>query len=204
MLFRKDKRQISLAGLAIALALVVTTVFGETAFAQSAEFRCPPVGTKLKYSSGAQIESLGSGGELVCRFKDLGTLKTEDRLLGAFLPTAKVVKDNFAQFRSLNPLQVRKKISWQGSGASNLGSGGDWTFDVSIERYEVVTTPVGNIPAFVVLQVERTFSNNGRWERRWWYSPLIGHNVKFEFQTVHGNPPPNYPKNFELVEVRTP
>ena len=97
-----------------------------------------------------------------------------------------------------------KTISFSDSGASNVGGNGAWNYTVSIEKKETVKTPADSLPSFVILQIEQTHGPGGRWERRWWYAPLVGYVVKFDFKTVHGNPPPNYPKNWELVEIRKP
>lgn len=189
---------------AISLLILSFAIFPQNAVAQSGEVRCPAPKTQFRTSLGGAAESLGDVGGFVCRFKDLKTGKTAERILGAFDFETPIVKANIDKFRSLIPLQVGKSMSWSFSGASNLGGSGDWYYTISIEKYETITIPVGTLPSFVILQVEQTHAGGGRWERRWWYSSLLGHIIKFEFKTVRGNPPPNYPKNWELIEIRSP
>ena len=186
------------------LVILCIAIFPQSAVAQSGEVRCPAPKTQLKNSIGGTAESLGNAGAFVCRFKNLATGKKDERILGAFDFAAPDVQANLDKFRSLIPLQVGKRMSYAYSGASNLGGSGDWSYTISIEKYETITIPVGTFPSFVILQVEQTHASGGRWERRWWYSPLLGHIIKFEFKTVQGNPPPNYPRNWELIEIRTP
>jgi hypothetical protein len=47
-------------------------------------------------------------------------------------------------------------------------------------------------------------SVKGTWESRWRFSPALAYAVKFDFRTIHGDPPPNPPRSWELVSVRAP
>jgi hypothetical protein len=133
----------------------------------------------------------------------LQTGQTFDRLLAAFAASAPTVKANAGKFATLDPLQVGKSITYETSGASNSGSDGAWTYKVSIERFENVSTPAGKFPSYVILSVENSFSAGGsRLERRWWYSPTVGHIVKFEYKLISGIPPKPYPSNWHLSDLR--
>ena len=192
----------SLWVLCIALCIAL---FSQGANAQTGEVRCPAVKTQLKNSIGGALESLGDIGGSICRFKNLANGQTYERIIGVFDPSSPGGQANIGKIRSLIPLRVGNSVSWSGSGADSLGSNsGVWHFTTTIEKYELVKIAAGTIPCFVILQVEQTHGTGGRWERRWWYSPLIGYTVKFEFKTIHGNPPKNYPKDWELVESRQP
>jgi hypothetical protein len=170
------------------------------AAAQSGKVSCPEPGTRLTFSDGARIEAVGDRGNYVCRFKSLKTRGTFDRLLGSFEPTSPLVQPNADKFRSLIPLEVGRKIKFQTSGAGSRGADGFWFQEVSVERFERVVTPAGTFAAFVILYDEQAPQfGHGQWQYRYWYSPEVGHTVKFEFTTFRGNPPPNYPKNWELT-----
>jgi hypothetical protein len=115
-----------------------------------------------------------------------------------------LVEPNAEKIRSLAPFQVGRKITFQSSGASVRGTDGSWFYEVSIERFEKVTTEAGTFSAFVILWSEKTFARNGLWQSRYWYSPDVNHTVKFEYFAIRGNPPPNYPKNWELTAYTSP
>lgn len=179
--------------------LAVLLVFGSAirdVAADSGAVDCPAPGTQFTFSDGARIEAIDDQGSYVCRFKSLKTLKTFDRLLGVFNTTG----PDADRLRSLLPLQVGRRVSFSTSGASVVGSDGFWFQTVSVERAENVVTPAGTFPAFVILSENQSVQgSHGLWQYRYWYAPEIGHVVKFEFLTVHGNPPPNYPKRWELT-----
>jgi hypothetical protein len=172
--------------------------------AQSGDVRCPMPGAQLTFSDGSHFEAVSDRGNYVCRFKNLNTYKTYDRLFGSFLPTSPVVAANAEKIRSLAPFQVGRKTTFENSGASVRGTDGFWIHEVSIERFEKVTTAAGTFSAFVILWDERTFARNGRWQSRYWYSPDVNHTVKFEYRALRGNPPPDYPKNWELTAYTPP
>jgi hypothetical protein len=183
------------ASVLLGILLVFGFVARESA-AQSGEVQCPKPGTRLTFSDGGQIEAVSDEGNYVCRFKSLKTQKTFDRLFGAFAPTG----PNANQIRSLAPFKVGRKVSFTNSGADVRGGDGFWFHEVAIERFEDVVTDAGTFRSFVILYDDQAIqSSHGRWQRRYWYSPEMNFVVKFQYLTLHGNPPPNYPKDWELT-----
>ena len=179
--------------------LLILGSFAHEAVAQSGEIHCPAKGTQLTFSDGGHIEAVSDEGNYVCRFKSLRTEKKFDRLFGAFVPTG----PHANQIRSLAPFEVGHKISFTNSGADVLGGDGFWFHDVIIERFENVVTDAGTFPSFVILQDDREMlSSHGEWQRRYWYAPDVGFVVKFEYLTLRGSPPPNYPKAWELTAFK--
>jgi hypothetical protein len=79
----------------------------------------------------------------MCRFKDLRTGRTFERMVGAILASAPIMQPHLAELRSLIPLQVGKKVSFQYTAADDRGANVTWTITVSVEKYEQVTTPAG-------------------------------------------------------------
>jgi hypothetical protein len=169
---------------------------------EAAEIRCPDVGTKLRFSTSPDmlevVRDLGGG---VCRYRNATSQREYDRFL-TLDAKSKIFQPNIDKLKALSPLQVGKHISVPHSGASNLGSDGAWDITIAVEKFEVVKGPVGDLPAFVILQDERSFGGNGHWQRRWWYSPIVHYAVQFEFATLSGNPPSPYPRNWKLVELK--
>jgi hypothetical protein len=183
------------ASVFLAILLVVGAIAHEAA-AQSGDIHCPTPGSRFTFSDGGRIEAVADEGNDICRFRSLKTFKTFDRLFGVFLPTG----PNAQQIRSLAPFAVGHKVSFTNSGADVLGGDGFWFHDVAIERFENVTTTAGTFGAFVILYDDQSMqSSHGRWQRRFWYSPDVSQVVKFEFLTLNGSPPPNYPKSWELT-----
>ena len=149
-----------ISGRVIALLAVVAAIHSTPVRAQTGEVRCPAVGTQLRYSQGGAIESLGEAGAHICQFKNLSSGKTFGRLL-VLDTSAPIVQANMDKIRTLFPLQVGKSISYQNSGADNTGGNGAWVYTLSVESYEAVTIPIGVLPAFVILLVERTHGGGG-------------------------------------------
>ena len=143
------------------------------AFPQNGDFRCPQVGTQFKFSTGAELESLGEAGELICRFKNMKDNQNFERLMAIWVPTAHIVKNDLAKFKTLNPLRVGKTFDYSDGQYS-------WIYRVLVERHEVVKVAAGDIPAFVVLLTSIGVRDKSVFERRYWYSPLLGYVVKME------------------------
>lgn len=191
----------------VVVVLGLLLAFGTSArelAAQSGEVRCPPPGTQLTFSLGGRLEAVSDQGNYVCRLRIPHSQKTFDLMFGAFTATAPTVQANAAKLRSLVPFQVGRKVTFENAGASVRGTDGFWFHEVSIERFETVTTPAGTYSAFVILWNEQTMGAFGKWQSRYWYAPDVNYTVKFEYTAVRGNPPPNYPKNWELTSYDPP
>jgi len=189
---------------AVCALVAVTWIACSTAtFAQeAAEIRCPANGTMLRFSTSRDmLEVVGDLGGGICRYRNATSQREYDRFL-ALDAKSKIFAPNLDKLRMLNPLQVSKSVDIPHSGASVTGSDGAWDITISVEKYETVKVPVGDLPAFVILQDERSFGGNGHWQRRWWYSPIVHYAVQFEFAMFGGSPPPNYPRNWKLVELK--
>ena len=187
------------------LALGAGLVVAGPAHAQAGA-KCPAPGTEFKFSNSEDLMIAEQDlGRYVCRYKNSRTGATIDRIL-IFNTTSVLFKPNLDKMRSLIPLEVGKKTSFLNSGASVTGGDGTWEHTISVESREEVTVPAGRFPCLVILHSDTTTagSSRGRWERRWCFSPAVGYAVNFEYRTIHGSPPSNYPKNWQLVSVRAP
>jgi hypothetical protein len=168
---------------------------------QPVEIRCPDIGTKLRFStSGSMLEVIQDLGGGVCRYRNPTTNREFTRFL-TLDTTSPIFSPNLERLATLNPLEVGKSVSIPYSGPANRGGDGAWDITISVEKFETVKVPIGNLPAYVILQDERSFGTQGRWLRRWWYSPVIRYAVQFEFVTLRGSPPTPYPQNWQLTEV---
>jgi hypothetical protein len=186
-----------------ALVTVIWIACATTTFAQeAAEIRCPANGTMLRFSTSRDmlevVRDLGGG---VCRYRNTTNQREYDRFL-TLDAKSKLFEPNLDKLRMLGPLQVGKSVSIPYSGPANRGTDGAWDITISVEKFETVKVPVGDLPAFVVLQDEHTFRGSGHWQWRWWYSPIVHYAVQFEFVTLNGNPPMPYPRDWKLVELK--
>lgn len=167
--------------------------------AQDVEVVCPAPGTVFIFSDSSGVEALGGASAPFCRFRNANGGQQLDLFLGAFSTASPVVHANAAALMTLLPLQVGKAVQLSRSGSSSQVT-------VSIEKYETLAVPVGQLACFVVLWTEP--SGQGRWERRWWYCPALGfvakYSAKFEVVGGAGSSPPSYPASWELMQVRVP
>jgi hypothetical protein len=164
--------------------------------------RCPDVGTKFRVSpSNVTIEVIEDLGAGICRYRNAANGRDFTQFV-EFNVKAKPIESNLEKIRSLSPLQVGKSVSFTYSGPATRGTDGAWTYTVAVEKFETVKVPAGDFPAYVILYDERGFGGGGRWQSRWWYSPVVRYPVQFEYLTLRGNPPPSYPKDWKLGEVK--
>lgn len=185
------------------LITILAVVWSTTTFAQEpAVIRCPDIGTKLRFSTSNDmlevVQDLGGG---VCRYRNTTTQREFSRFL-TLDATSKIFAPNLEKLAALSPLQVGKSVSIPYSGADNRNGDGAWDITISIEKFETVKVPVGDLPTYVILRDDHSFGSAGRWQYRWWYSPALGYAVQFEFLTLRGNPPPTYPKDWKLVGIQ--
>jgi len=176
-------------------------LFALAAQAETSDAPCPKPGTLLKFSDGTVLEAIADIGDGWCRLRNQRTATTFERMLGAILATSQIMKPHVAELRSLLPLAVGKKVTFQYSAEDDRGANGTWTISVAVERQETATTPAGTWACFVILQTDQLFSGTGKWERRWWYCPDVGYVVQYEFRTVQGILPKNTPAKWYLVEI---
>jgi hypothetical protein len=194
-------RRLFLGALSGALATACSTA---AVAQQPAVIRCPEAGTTLRFSAGeGAIVSVGEVGGAVCRYRSQKTQREFNRFL-IFDMSSKLYEDNIDDLRTLSPLEVGKSVSLTHSGLSNHGRNKAWNITFTVEKFETVTVLVGRLPAYVIVRDERSTSGHGRWLRRLWYSPVVGYAVKFEFETLAGDPPDPHPRNWELVEIKQP
>ena len=158
---------------------------------------CPAPQTKLKFQDGETIEAVADLGGGVCRFRNLRTRKSFDRIIGAFLPT----DPNFERARGLVPLQVGKKVSYELTGGDDKGIQTNWVNTLAVEKYEQTQTPAGTFNAFVILYRQQLFGGGGAWERRFWYAPEVGYPVSSKYTMLQGTPPRRVPTNWYVVEI---
>jgi hypothetical protein len=193
--------------LAITLLGVGLAIAGTAAWAQkppaapSIRTACPAPGTIYTFTDSSSIQALAGASPPFCRFANLNGGQQVDLILGAFSAASPVVQANVDVLISLLPLQVGKTVSLVRPGAS-----GGAPATVTVEKYETVSVPVGNLACYVLLWTEP--SGQGKWERRWWYCPSLEYAAKytasFEVVTQGGQTLSNSPASWELQGVQVP
>ncbi len=81
---------------------------------------------------------------------------SEKILGGALAPGFRTVQPNLAKVQSLFPLQVGKRVAFDYRGPSVTGEINSWSYVLSVEKYEPVTTSAGVFPCYVILYSEET------------------------------------------------
>jgi hypothetical protein len=170
--------------------------------AQHPPAQCPPPGTIYTFTDSSSIQAVAGAPAPFCRFATLNGGQQVDLFLGAFSAASPMVHANMHLLMSLLPLQVGKTASLAKAGPD----GKAWQATVSVENYETVRVPVGQLSCFVLLWTEP--SGTGRWERRWWYCPSLEYAAKyaakFEVVGADGRTFSSSPTSWELAGVRVP
>jgi len=181
----------------IGLMLIGLAGMASPVAAQTSPGPCPAPKTTLRFQDGDTIQATADLGGGVCRFKNLRTGRSFERILGAFLSN----DPNFERARGLVPLQVGKKVTFQLTGADDKGIQTNWLNTLAVEKYEKTQTPAGAFDAFVILYRQQLFAGGGAWERRFWYSPEVGYVVNSKYTMIQGTPPRHVPSDWYVVEV---
>jgi hypothetical protein len=170
--------------------------------AQSPPVRCPPPRTIYSFTDSSSVQALAGAPAPFCRFANLNGGQQVDLFLSAFSATSPIVQVNMSVLTSLLPLQVGKTAYLARTGAE----GKAWQATVSVEAYETVHVPAGQLSCFVLLWTEP--SGTGKWERRWWYCPSLEYaakyTAKFEVVGADGRTFTSSPTSWELAGVRVP
>jgi hypothetical protein len=195
-------------GLAIfskaALVLGVGLLHGlgpSDASAQGGQVHCPAANTQFIFAGTDAVVSVADAGGDVCKLRNGRTGQIFEQVLGAFTVSAPYVRSNLDKIRSLAPLQVGKSVSFTYPEAADESA---WRYDVAIEKQETITVPAGRFPTYVIRMVETAYGGRAKWVRKWWYAPVLGYAIRFDFQTLEGSPPRYPPDKWQLVEIRMP
>lgn len=160
------------------------------AFAQTAEFKCPALGTVVQYSEGSKakwLEQVSNYCILEGTSRDGATSRSR-----WYAPTATVSESRLFWSEQTKPwmiwpLQVGKKHSARYDGAGSTASEqGSWNFTFTVVKFERVTTKAGTFDAFHVLREQDSLS--GTYKEKWsqWYAPEPGVTVKFDYWNSTG------------------
>lgn len=183
--------------------VLMAIVAGTTSVAaQSAESKCPLPRTIYTFTDSSSIQALPGAPAPFCRFANVNGGQRVDLFLGAFSAASPIVQMNIDVLETLLPLQVGKTVHLARAGPADRG----WQANVTVEKYETVEVPVGQLNCFVLLWTEP--SGQGRWERRWWYCPSLEfvakYSAKFEVVSPSGRILSSSPTSWELAGIRVP
>jgi hypothetical protein len=170
--------------------------------AQSPAVQCPAPKTIYSFTDSSSVQALAGAPGPFCRFVNLESGQQIDLFLGAFSATSPIIRTNIDVLKSLLPLQVGKTAYLGKTGPD----GKAWQATVSVEGYENIRVPVGQLSCFVLLWTEP--SGTGKWNRRWWYCPSLEYPAKytaqFEVVSANGRTSSSSPTSWELAGVRVP
>jgi hypothetical protein len=170
--------------------------------AQSPPVQCPAPKTIYTFTDSSSLQALAGAPGPFCRFVNLDSGQQVDLFLGAFSASSPIVRTNIDVLKSLLPLQVGKTAYLGKTGPD----GKAWQATVSVEGYESIRVPVGQLSCFVLLWTEP--SGTGKWNRRWWYCPSLEYPAKYtaQFEVVgaNGRTSSSSPTSWELAGVRVP
>jgi len=172
------------------------------AAAQSPPVQCSAPKTIYSFTDSSSVQALAGAQGPFCRFVNLDSGQQLDLFLGAFSATSPIVRTNIDVLKSLLPLQVGKTAYLGKTGPD----GKAWQATISVEGYENIRVPVGQLSCFVLLWTEP--SGTGKWNRRWWYCPSLEYPAKytaqFEVVSANGRTSSSSPTSWELAGVRVP
>lgn len=169
----------------IAITAVMGVLTWSPSWAQTANFQCAPPGTTVVYSNGLRT-TWGVQQGNVCRLRQAQTDGTNVEFNwyapAALLP-ANATQTWADQIKpsTLWPLSVGKKISARYDGpGQDPGFSGSWTFTITVEKYERLTTKAGTFDTFLVVSQSEQIGRAFKTIRRQWYAPDPGVTIKFE------------------------
>ena len=164
-------------------AVVLSLASAGVASAQTADFKCPAVGTQFAYKGGAfdrVITSTGQDGN-VCLFSSLSDGKTEAlRVHWGLVGSVDPQGESFAgglDLKALWPLKVGNKITSTVNVVGRDGKRYTATVTVTVAAYEKVTVPAGTFDAF---RVEESKAGETTRNIHWW-APKPANSVKESF-----------------------
>jgi hypothetical protein len=167
--------------LALAAALAACAV--GSASAQTAEFKCPAVGTEFGYRSamGDSVATAAGQDGNVCLLKRAGGGKTEQvRMHWGLIGSVDAQGEAFAggiALKSLWPLKVGNKTTNAITLTGRDGKTYSSTVTVTVAAYEKVTVPAGIFDAF---RVEENKAGEAARNIHWW-APALGQSIKESF-----------------------
>jgi hypothetical protein len=182
--------------------LVAGVAWSTDVAAQTPPARCPAPRTIYTFTDTTSVQALAGAQAPFCRFANLNGGQQVDLFLGAFSAASPIVQSNVTVLMSLLPLEVGKTAYLARTGPE----GKTWQATVSVEKYESVRVPAGQLSCFVLVWTEP--SGTGKWDRRWWYCPSLEYPVKytakFEVVGADGRTVSSSPTGWELSGVRVP
>lgn len=165
------------------VAAVLTTALASSAYAQSAEFKCPASGSQLSYKGSAFDKVNASTGQdgNVCLYSSTSDGKTETlRVHWGLVGSVDRQGESFAgglDLKSLWPLKVGNKITDTVTVTGRDGRSYTSTVTVVVAAYEKVTVPAGTFDSF---RVEESKAGETARNIHWW-APALSAAVKESF-----------------------
>jgi hypothetical protein len=166
----------------IAVAVLATAVAG-TASAQTAEFKCPAIGTQFTYRGdnfGGVNTAAGQEGD-ACLFTRTSNGKTETlRVHWGLIGSVDAQGDSFAggiDLKSLWPLKVGNTTTSTVTVVGRDGKSHTSTVTMLVAASEKITVPAGT---FDVFRVEETKAGSSARNIHWW-APALANSVKESF-----------------------
>jgi len=167
---------------AFVAALLATAAAG-AASAQTAEFKCPAIGTQFTYKAGTfeKVNTATGQDGHVCLFNSVSDGKTERlRVHWGLVGSVDAHGESFAgglDLRSLWPLKIGNKITSTVTAIGRDGKSYTSTVTVVVAAYERVTVPAGTFDAF---RVEESKAGGTGRTLHWW-APTLASSVKESF-----------------------
>lgn len=154
-----------------------------SASAQTAEFKCPAVGTEFTYKTNGPesvVAVTGQDGN-VCLAKSTSAGRTETlRVHWGLIGSVDAAGESFARgidLKSLWPLKVGNKTAQTVNATGRDGKAYTSSVTVTVAAYEKVTVPAGTFDAF---RVEETKAGEAIPHIHWW-APALSASVKDSF-----------------------
>lgn len=187
-------------------ALIALLCTPAGAFAQTAEFKPPPVGTRLSWT----INNEPVTGRIAGASERLVLWETANErrpFYGGWLRlfTEFSQRINTRRLEALWPLQAGKSVT---TDVTYRDSSGEYMtqMTVKVEGYEPVSVPAGQFDAFVIGVSERTIGYlYSPFAREWriWYVPSLGFMARMDFVVTSGQRM-GFRSDWRLVEIAAP
>ena len=167
----------------ILAALVLSCAGAGGASAQTADFKCPAIGTQFSFQGGPLarvVTATGRDGN-VCLFSSLSDGKTEAlRVHWGLIGSVDPQGESYARgvdLKSIWPLKVGNTITSKVNAVGRDDKSYTATVTVTVAAYEKITVPAGTFDAF---RVEESRAGESTRDIHWW-APMLANTVKASF-----------------------
>lgn len=185
----------------LAAACAAAISVGSTAFAQTAEFKCPDKGTVFVTRGDGvdeQMVAAGQEGDACISQRTSGGKAITLREHWGIIGSVDAAGESYARgldLKKLWPLKVGNKISQTVNGVGYDGKPYATPVTITVAAYEKVTVPAGTFDAF---RIEERKADDPAPRIRWW-APAIAATVKQSFPDWQDR---SRLKFYELVSVK--